>query len=193
MEIVFTRAENACGYERPLDEQLHIVEHRGWEEKKEKEREGRGEKRRERKGKCVHGMENVTWTRVLHFLSNGPRIVRLCDKSSVWITVGRWQVETILPTVKNTPFYRGGIHIKEKYLRITRILSSMPGWFFCGRGYEDFDDDLLGKISQEDITLYSDWKLKLVSVSFCRVFFFFLNYSSSNRARKEYHWMYTEV
>lgn len=147
MEIVFTRAENACGYERPLDEQLHIVEHRGWEEKKEKEREGRGEKRRERKGKCVHGMENVTWTRVLHFLSNGPRIVRLCDKSSVWITVGRWQVETILPTVKNTPFYRGGIHIKEKYLRITRILSSMPGWFFCGRGYEDFDDDLLGKIS----------------------------------------------
>lgn len=40
-----------------------------------------------------------------------------------------------------------GIHIKEKYLRITRILSSMPGWFFCGRGYEDFDDDLLGKIS----------------------------------------------
>lgn len=51
MEIVFTRAENACGYERPLDEQLHIVEHRGWEEKKEKEREGRGEKKEREKGK----------------------------------------------------------------------------------------------------------------------------------------------
>lgn len=48
MEIVFTRAENACGYERPLDEQLHTVEHRGGEKKKEKER---GE--REKKGKCV--------------------------------------------------------------------------------------------------------------------------------------------
>lgn len=44
MEIVFTRAENACGYERPLDEQLHTVEHRGGEKKKEKEG---GERKRE--------------------------------------------------------------------------------------------------------------------------------------------------
>lgn len=53
MEIVFTRAENACGYERPLDEQLHIVEHRGWEEKKEKEREGRKKGERERESACT--------------------------------------------------------------------------------------------------------------------------------------------
>lgn len=83
-------------------------------------------------------------------------------------------METILPTVKNTPFYRGGIHIKEKYLRITRILSSMPGWFFCGRGYEDFDDDLLGKISGGYHPLFG----LEIKIGFCLVlsgflFFFF--------------------
>lgn len=71
MEIVFTRAENACGYERPLDERLHTVEHRGGEKKKEKE--GRRRKRGGEKGKV----------RVLHFLSNGN--CPIC-KSSVWLT-----------------------------------------------------------------------------------------------------------
>lgn len=57
MEIVFTRAENACGYERPLDEQLHTVEHRVQKRRGEKEGERRRaekkERERERKGKCV--------------------------------------------------------------------------------------------------------------------------------------------
>lgn len=50
----------------------------------------------------------------------------------------------------------------------------MPGWFFCGRGYEDFDDDLLGKISGGYHALFG----LEIKIGFCLVlsgflFFFF--------------------
>lgn len=61
MEIVFTRAENACGYERPLDEQLHIVEHRmGGKEGERKRGEGRKKGEREKgKVRARDGERNV--------------------------------------------------------------------------------------------------------------------------------------